>query len=279
MTPADVAAADELRRLAGWNQKPRDWQRLLELEPHGCFVAQRNQAVVGTVTTTVYGKALAWVGMMLVHPEHRRIGVATQLMKRALEYLKQGQVSCVKLDATPAGQPVYEKLGFISEWRLRRWQRMANCAGSAPDRGVARTRALEERDWPFVLEMDAAAFGAHRAELLHRLAQESRRILVWPASGKVLGFGFLRPGADSDYLGPVVCVTADASAGLLHDLLSEPPGSAVTWDIPEHNDAAKALAQKFGFKPVRSLTRMRLGPPVDALQPYALFGIADPAVG
>src|SRR5690242_11849446 len=130
MTQADVAAADELRRLAGWNQKPRDWQRLLKLEPQGCFAALRNGAVVGTVTTTVYGTALAWIGMMLVHPEHRRIGIATRLMNRALEHLKQRRVSCVKLDATPAGQPVYEKLGFVSERRLQRWQRTGNCAES-----------------------------------------------------------------------------------------------------------------------------------------------------
>jgi len=118
MSEADLAAADELRRLAGWNQKPRDWQRLLAFEPRGCFVALRNGAVVGTVTTTVYGTALAWIGMMLVHPEHRRTGIATRLMNRALEYLNHRKVSGVKLDATPAGQPVYEKLGFVPEWRL-----------------------------------------------------------------------------------------------------------------------------------------------------------------
>src|SRR5262249_44841777 len=143
MTQADLAAADELRRLAGWNQKPRDWQRLLTLEPRGCFVALRNGAVVGTVTTTVYGTELAWIGMMLVHPEHRRIGIATQLMNRALEYLKERQMRCVKLDATPAGQPVYEKLGFVSEWRLQRWQRVGDCVSSATEIKRKQTRELE----------------------------------------------------------------------------------------------------------------------------------------
>jgi hypothetical protein len=95
----------------------------------------------------------------------------------------------------------------------------------------------------------------------------------------VLGFGFLRPGADSDYLGPLVCMTAEASARLLTDLLSAATCSSLTWDIPDHNEAAKAAAQRFGFKPVRPLTRMRLGTSADPLQPNALFGIADPAVG
>jgi GNAT superfamily N-acetyltransferase len=279
MTKADLATADELRRLAGWNQKPRDWERLLNLEPRGCFVALRNGNVVGTVTTTVYATALAWIGMMLVHPDHRRMGVATQLMHCALEYLKQRQVQCVKLDATPAGQPVYEKLGFVSESRLQRWQRAKQCAAVTADHNPMRTRELQERDWAVVEDIDAAAIGARRSELLRRLALESRRVLIWPATGEVCGFGFMRSGADSDYLGPLVCLTVDAFASLLPDLLSAAICSSVTWDIPHLNEAAKAAAQAFAFKPVRALTRMRLGTPAHPLQHDSLFGIADPAVG
>jgi GNAT superfamily N-acetyltransferase len=279
MTEADLAAADELRRLAGWNQKPRDWQRLLTLEPRGCFVALRNGAVVGTVTTTVYGTDLAWIGMMLVHPEHRRTGIASRLMNRALEFLQQRQVNCVRLDATPIGQPVYEKLGFISEWRLQRWQRVGDSTELAAKSQRKHTRRLEERDWRFVEPIDAAAIGAPRPELLRRLGQESRRALVWPVTGEVLGFGFLRPGADSDYLGPLVCSVVDAFDRLLPDLLNAAVHSSLTWDIPDHNEAAKAAAHRFGFKPVRPLMRMRLGRPAEPLQPHTLFGIADPAVG
>lgn len=279
MTEADLVAADELRRLAGWNQKPRDWQRLLTLEPRGCFVALRNGALVGTVTTTVYGTELAWIGMMLVHPEHRRIGLATLLMQRALEYLKRSRVRCVKLDATPAGQPVYEKLGFVSEWRLQRWQRIGDCGQLTLDNKQPQTRELQEKDWPLVEALDASAFGAHRPGLLRRLAQESRRALVCPITGPVQGFGFLRPGADSNYLGPLICLNEEVSSKMLPDLFGPTVGSSLTWDIPDHNAAAQAAAQKFGLKPIRPLTRMRLGPPADALQPNALFGIADPAVG
>src|SRR6266852_4773742 len=103
MTDSDLRAADELRRLAGWNQTIEDWRRLLRLEPRGCFVAVQNGEVVGTVTTTTYGQALAWIGMMLVHPEHQRRGIGTRLMRQALEYLQGRGVKSVKLDATPAG--------------------------------------------------------------------------------------------------------------------------------------------------------------------------------
>ena len=45
MTDSDLQAADELRRLAGWNQTLEDWRRLLWLEPRGCFVAAQEGKV------------------------------------------------------------------------------------------------------------------------------------------------------------------------------------------------------------------------------------------
>src|SRR5207253_338766 len=77
-----------------------------------------------------YGRA-GWVGMVLVDPEFRRRGVATALMGAALDHLRRRGVTTVKLDATPAGRSVYERLGFEPESLLRRW------AGEAPAGGAA----------------------------------------------------------------------------------------------------------------------------------------------
>jgi hypothetical protein len=43
------SAFDELRRLAGWNQTPADWRRMLCLEAEGCFLTLPGEQVVGTV--------------------------------------------------------------------------------------------------------------------------------------------------------------------------------------------------------------------------------------
>src|SRR4026207_211783 len=85
---SDIAAAMELKRLAGWNQTESDWRTLLQLEPNGCFAAVLDDQLVGTTTTTSYGSELAWVGMVLVQPEKRRQGIATKLIGTALTYLE-----------------------------------------------------------------------------------------------------------------------------------------------------------------------------------------------
>ena len=279
MTDGDLPAADELRRLAGWNQILEDWRRLLWLEPRGCFVAVQEGGVVGTVTTTTYGRALAWIGMMLVHPEHQRQGIGTRLMRQALEYLQGHGVECVKLDATPAGRPLYEKLGFVSQGTLTRCRRLAENETQYPQSAASKARDLAPMDWDAVYEIDAVAFGAPRSRLLRSLAQDSRAALVWPAQGRVVGWGMLRPGANADYLGPLVCSSAEGSLSLVAALLGRAGSHAVIWDVSDQNESAKTTAQRFGFVPLRPLTRMCLGPNPVAGNPQAQFAIADPAMG
>ncbi len=63
--------------------------------------------------------------MVLVDPEYRRRGIATRLLGAAIDYLKNAGVPSIKLDATPAGQPLYEILGFAGEVMIERWQAVA----------------------------------------------------------------------------------------------------------------------------------------------------------
>jgi GNAT superfamily N-acetyltransferase len=278
MTQADLPSADELRRLAGWNQTSADWARLLAFEPQGCFAAMAGTKVIGSVTTTIYARELAWIGMMLVHPQHRRQGIGTALMNRALEYLSSQKVACVKLDATPAALPLYAQLGFVSEWTLTRWQAATNSRTMFIRGTVPRTRALTETDWPSIDLLDFPVLGVSRLPLLRRLHPDSITSRIWPAEGPVVGWGMLRPGAQADYLGPLVCSSLEAARELVRDLLAEHSGPSVFWDIPDQHEVGKCLAQEFSFQAVRPLTRMRLGGS-QLGSPQTQLGIADPALG
>ncbi len=278
MIGTDLPAADRLRELAGWNQTLEDWRLLLTLEPGGCFVAVCGGEVIGTVTTTTYGQRLAWIGMMLVHPDHRRVGVGTLLMRRALDYLQTSGVHCIRLDATPVGRPVYEKLGFASEWSLTRHERPMAADPVQLDGSVV-VGDLTEQDWPIAGEIDAQCFGLPRERLLRRLAERCRRALVCETQGRIVGWGLLRSGMKADYLGPLACVSADILSPLVAALLRGTKSRAVFWDVPDENKQVVAVAQRFGFRPLRALTRMRLGPNSVPSDPRAQFALADPALG
>ncbi len=276
LTEEDLSFADEVRRHAGWNQTPRGWRRFLALEPEGCFLAECQGQPAGTATTTCYGRELAWIGMVLVHPDFRRRGVGTALLRHCIRYLQEErQIGCIKLDATPEGQPLYEKLGFRAEWGLKRWRlerRSGNEADIYPNK-PSKDPLSEEH-----LAMDRKVFGADRAKLLRSL-WEGSVAAVSDRPGARLGFGLLREGARASYLGPVTSLDAMGAEILISQLLSLAPPGEVFWDIPDENPVAVRLAQSQGFHPVRVLTRMYLGEANVEGQPSAMYAIAEPALG
>src|SRR4051812_32712413 len=95
LTSADLAFADALRAGAGWNQTVGDWQRFLDLSPDGCLLAECEGRPVATATTIRYGTELGWIGMMLVHPDFRRRGIARVLLKHCIEILRQAGVKSI----------------------------------------------------------------------------------------------------------------------------------------------------------------------------------------
>jgi GNAT superfamily N-acetyltransferase len=275
MESTDLPAALALGASAGWNQTEADWQRLLALEPSGCFVASPGDELAGTVTTLRYGRSLAWIGMVLVDPRFRRRGIATALMDRAIAYLRERAVATIQLDATDAGRAVYATLGFVEEHAVTR------CLGGAGidvDRpGDPATKAMTAADLPAVIALDEECFGVDRSELLRSLwsAPRGGAWLQRDQEGVVQGFLFTRPGANAHYLGPW-CASTPAIAGrLLHAAIgSIGRGQPFLVDLAAPCATATDLLAPLGFAPARSCTRMRLGPIPPRGRPERVFGIS-----
>jgi GNAT superfamily N-acetyltransferase len=278
MLPSDLAFADSLRALAGWNQTLADWRRFLTMQPEGCFLAQWDGAPAGTATTTVYGSDLAWIGLVLVHPEYRRRGIGRGLLINCIEHLRASRVRCIKLDATPQGRPVYENLGFIDEWTLRRWETdLSTLAGVVPD---SHLRDWEEADALRLDPHDVRAFGGSRRELILALARQSRCALAYESQpGAPIGYGLLRHGAHASYLGPVSATSPQAGIALIEALTAQGVAGRVFWDIPDLNVSAVDWAERHGFSVQRSLTRMWLGDNGKPGNPLEQFALAGPELG
>jgi len=272
---SDVAEAMRLKSAAGWNQTEEDWLRLLRLCPRGCFAATAGARLVGTTTNTMYGRELAWVGMVLVDPEFRRRGIATALVRAALEVLDAAAVATVKLDATPEGVPVYEALGFEAELHIERWVGVARAKASP---ALAAEGAPDPSQ---IFELDRRAFGADRSELLRALWEES---CVTPAAsmgadGRLRGYALARRGALSDYVGPLVAEEAETAAALLDDVLSRLGAGRACVDLnTTYADGARVLEAR-GFVKQRELIRMRRGGGSGAGTSDSVFAIAGPEVG
>jgi GNAT superfamily N-acetyltransferase len=183
MTAADVPFGMELKGQAGWNQTEADWQRCLALEPDGCFVAEWNGRPAGTTTTCVFG-SVAWIAMVLVRPELRGRGIGKALMEHALAYLDGQGVQTIRLDATPLGQPLYERLGFTAQFTLDRFE------GTLPDHApISEVRPGRSADVETLLDLDGKTTATDRSKLLERLVSEGPEELRLVERGaRIAGF-------------------------------------------------------------------------------------------
>ena len=266
MTAGDVPLGMSLKAAAGWNQTESDWRRFLALEPDGCFVAELAGRAVGTVTTCVFDRAdgrgaVAWVAMVLVEPSARGRGIGTALLRHALDWLDGRGVASVRLDATPMGRPIYEKLGFERQFELARYE---GTVASAPDVGTTcAVAAAAPTDIDGLIALDADVTGANRGKLLRALhadAPDQARV-VHDEAGTVIGYSLARPGADAWQIGPCVG-SARTDAALLAEALRRHVGEAVYVDVPVGHLPAVGMVEAAGLTVQRPFHRMCRGEPV-----------------
>src|ERR1043166_5189830 len=269
LVESDIPSAMGLKEAAGWNQTEADWRRLLSLEPNGCFAAVKDGRLVGTTTTTVYDE-LAWIGMVLVEPQHRRQGIAAQLMRVALDYLKD-KVTTIKLDATALGQPVYERFGFEVESEVERWTGNAN--GSA-------AQTASDMDREALLDLDRLAFNGNRAKLIELLIADAStaRILIKAADGTLLGYALARSGTSKTYVGPGVAKNPQVIEMLLDQILTRLNSRDVYIDVNKECIVDTRVLSERGFVKERDLIRMVKGGPSQKTSPLVV-AIAGPEVG
>ncbi|TMQ35695.1 MAG: GNAT family N-acetyltransferase [Planctomycetota bacterium] len=256
MTAADIPLGMRLKEQAGWNQTEADWLRFLDLEPDGCFVAEWNGEPVATTTTCILGD-VAWVAMVLVDARLRRHGIGTALMQQALRFLDERNVRSIRLDATPAGRPVYEKLGFVPDYQLARFD------GILPERGLSvEAKPLEVQALEAMIALDGEVTGANRHKLLNFLFKATPELFLAVGGGnEFLGYVAMRAGSRAWQIGPCIAKPV-AAAKLLTAACRRCCGQPGFIDIPMANQAATSLAESLGLTVQRQLLRMHRGAPV-----------------
>jgi GNAT superfamily N-acetyltransferase len=279
MTKQDIPAGLRLKDLAGWNQTAADWNRFLDASPGGCFVAEVDGHVRGTATTISFESKFAWIGMVLVDPEYRSRGTGTKLLEKTIEYLDRQKIPTMKLDATPQGKPLYEKLGFVTEYGIERWvlKRPPHADASM---GASKWARMATAELEPIFNKDREVFGADRSSLLRSLFEESPQFAmgVWN-SGALQAYAFGRSGSFADHLGPWMANDKAAAQQLLDAFLARSSRDVLVVDCLTANAPAVELLRISGFSCARMLTRMVRGPNSFPGTPGVLYAILGPEFG
>ncbi|MBY5420298.1 GNAT family N-acetyltransferase [Rhizobium leguminosarum] len=266
--PDHLEAAVALSRQAGWPHRTEDWQLALALSDG--MVAVEDGKVVGTVLVTPYKEDCATINMVIVDETMRGRGLGRKLMDAAL--LIAGDRP-LRLVATTAGLPLYQKLGFHQTGTVAQHQGLAGDIAAS-----AETQAATDADLPAIVALDRLAFGADREGLLSYFAGIGAFAVI-RRDGHVSGFACLRPFGRGEVIGPVVAADLGQARKLIEHFIARRPGRFLRVDTTDETGLSPWLAEQ-GLAHVGGGITMKKPLVRDTADPTATtFALASQALG
>lgn len=272
----DLKTADAILQAAF--QRTGSWRRELgiirKLQPAGAFLACHRETPVGVVFSLMYPD-FTYVGPLGTHPDFQRLGIGFALMEHLLGWLEQQGERRVALEASPMGQPIYEKLGFVVCDQVNIFQRQNDALAPQPAFGI---QHLSLQNLDLITATDKQAFGSDRSHLLGALLEvfPQRSFFLKDGQGNTKGYLI----AQENNIGPWVSQTTADAESLLKAALSLPfSNGPISVIAPEENPEAGVLLQRFGFARVRVLRHMVRGAITPVGQRANVYGQASPSLG
>jgi GNAT superfamily N-acetyltransferase len=245
-----------LSKAEGWNQTEKDWRLLIENPLNTCLVVENFKRIIGTATALSHSNKVAWIGMVLVDKDFRGRGAGNILMTHLLEKLRH--FKSVKLDATPAGQPIYTKLGFVDEHIICRMTNpsMKKLSYDKSDQGI---RPILSERFREIIKFDEQIFGVDRTYLLETLFRNCPgKAFMIERNNKFCGFTLGRDGTRLNYIGPVFASSPDNAKTLLSEALKSLINLPVALDVLQDKRDLIIWLESLGFIKQRHFVRMYL---------------------
>ena len=223
---------------AGWNQTRADLRRFFGGQCGRAYGAAlhtgRGVIDLGSGSLFIPSGRLAWIGMILVHEELRRQGIARAMMRHCLQVAEwEMDIPCIGLDATPAGRELYLDLGFREAYPI--WRCRIDTSDTAEILSEeAVSTAPDYRGIRAYLERTAWLGRTPEPQLLRQLPGSA--ICAIRRNGEVTGFAISRPGRIMPYIGPVLADSATEASLLIEAHLQRWKSQGFTQvfiDIPE----------------------------------------------
>ncbi len=274
----DIQQALVLSNAEGWNQTEKDWKLLVENQENVCLALEKDGKIVATATAMNYENQVAWIGMVLVEKNHRGKGYSKILLSEMLNRLKSFKT--IKLDATPAGQPVYRKFGFRNEQVINRFILESPATDLADFENVNLPTWIHSTDISEIIKYDSEVFGVGRNYLTEYLVKENPdNSWMLKDQGQMKGIALGRKGTRFFQVGPVSAESEEEARILLSQMLKSLLHQPVVVDALDDKKNFITWLNTVGFKKQRQFIRMVLGENSNPGTPENQFLICGPEFG
>lgn len=237
MGEGDLPAAHALSQAVRWPHRLEDWRFVHRLGTG--FVAECEGTIVGTASCWAYGGDHGSLGMVIVSPDAQGKGIGRELMTRVLRELGERSTMLI---ATPAGQPLYESLGFVATGRIHQHQGTVFEPVMAVPPAGERIRPIGASDGPKLARLASRALGMPRATVLDELRKVSDGVVL-DSGGEPVGFAFCRRFGRGYAIGPVVAPDPERAKALIAHWIGVRAGSFVRIDVHESGGLSPWVAE------------------------------------
>lgn len=133
LSQSDLDFVFDVVDLLDWGYYPRDFERMMEFDQAGSFIALYKNQKAGFVMTSSYGQ-YAFIGPMVVTEMLRGRGLGESLLAHAIEYLENAGVKTIELDAVFKAASLYRRLGFKDKYFSYRMRKQVEGNGDLPNK-------------------------------------------------------------------------------------------------------------------------------------------------
>ncbi len=278
MTPENLALTLDWAREEGWNPGLDDAAAFRAADPDGFLMGFVDDEPVASISVVTYGDTYGFLGLYICRPEFRGKGYGWALWQAGLARLDRvAPGGTVGLDGVVAQQESYARSGFVRAHRNLRYGGIS-MVDTPPD---PRLNRIGQGFFPTVRDYDRTFFGSSREPFLKSwLAPDAktRMGLALIEDGNLRGYGAIRACVDGFKIGPLFAGDEDTADILFRALAGQAKGRMVYLDLPESNEAASRMAERYELSPEFETARMYRGRDPE-LPVERIFGITTFELG
>ncbi len=248
--------------------QPQDWNDIripissyIEPEYIFPFKAVIDNVLVGTGTAILHEKT-GWLATIVTHSEYRNQGIGKAITEHLLTILQSHQCEFIYLIATALGEPVYKKVGFITE-SLYDFYKDINLENLIISENVSPYLSVYKQA---IFDLDKPISGEDRSQHLETFLTES---YLYLQNEKVEGVYFPTFGD-----GLIVANTPEAGVELMKKRFRKFNMAS----FPQENIAAHNFMESLGYAPVNTHARMHFLKPMP-WKPTGLYNRVGGNVG
>jgi len=271
----DLGAALRLSQAERWSHRREDWEFHYRLG-RGWAACDADGKVLGTASWWAYGEQFGTVGLVLVDQAHQGQGIGRQLMNGVMS---DAGARVLQLVATKAGLTLYQRCGFRERHGIGQHHgTVTQIPASTPVPNTV-LRAVSHADLDAVCDLDAAAFGANRRQVVSAVFDAGGGVgVIAHRNGRIAGFALARQSGRGTLIGPIVADDQGLAIALIAHQLKATSGFTRV-DIPKAATQLAGWLEAAGLACVDTVTAMIRGDVREERAEARVFGLVSQALG